>query len=75
MLTKYKDVRPKKDVNSPLKNVFIFHICGILKNFFTEGHQNLTYFLAYYFFSRIIVKQIENKKGFGADFFFFFFFQ
>ena len=33
------------------------------RNFFRQGHPNLPYFQAFFFWSRIILKHIENKKG------------
>ena len=47
MLTKYKDVGPKKDVKSPLKNVFMS--VAYSEIFSVRGHQILTYFQAYFF--------------------------
>ena len=61
MLTKYKDVRPKNCVESPLKNVFMS--TAYSENFSGGGHPISIYFQAYFFFSRIILKHIENEKG------------
>ena len=47
MLTKYEDVKFKKGVKSPLKNVFMFAADSEI--FSERGHQNLTYFQAYSF--------------------------
>ena len=47
MLTKYKAVRPQKDVKDLLKNVFM---SAVLSEFFSvRGHQIFTYFQAYFF--------------------------
>ena len=62
MLTKYKNVGPKKDVKSPLKNVF--HVCGVFKIFFKEAAPNCDILSCVVSFSgRIILNHIENKKG------------
>ena len=63
MLAKYKDVRPKKGVKSPLKNVFMSAAYSGI--FSVRGHQILTCFQAY-FFGRNILKHIENEKDFGG---------
>ena len=47
MLTKYKDVRPKKGVKSRLKNVFMSATYSEI--FSATGHQNLLYFQACFF--------------------------
>ena len=61
MLSKYKDVRPKKGTKSPLQNVFM---SAAYSDFFSgRGHQNLTFFKRSFFFGRVILKHIENKKG------------
>ena len=58
---KYKDIRPKKGLKSPLK---MFSCPGQIQEFFLgRGHPNLPYFQACFFSCRIILKHIENKKG------------
>ena len=63
MLTKYKDVRPRKSVKSPLKNVFM---SAAYSEFFSgRVHQILLHFQAYSFSDRILLKHIETRKGSG----------
>ena len=50
MVTKYKDVIPKKNV------------CDVFKSFFSERGQ-LPYISSVFFLGRIILKHIENEKG------------
>ena len=60
MLAKYRDVRPKKDVKSPLK---MFSYVQRIKNFFQGG--GIKFWHIFKCISgRIILKHIENKKGF-----------
>ena len=47
MLTKYKDVKPKKDVKSPLSNVFM--CCGVFRNFFSKGASSFDIFSSVFF--------------------------
>ena len=61
MLTKYKDVRPKKGIKSPLKNVFMSAM--YLRNFFGEEATKFAVFSSVFFSFIIILKHIENKKG------------
>ena len=61
MLTKYKDVRPKKNVNKPFEKRF--YVCGVFTNFFRVGAPNFGVFLRVVFSGRIMLKHIENKKG------------
>ena len=61
MLTKYKDVRPKKGVNKPFEKCF--HVCGVFRIFFREGTQLFDIFSSVFFFGRNILKHIENKKA------------
>ena len=64
MLTKYKDVKPKKDVKGPLKNVFM---SAAYSEFFSVREYHIfTYFQSVFFCERIILKHIENKKGSGG---------
>ena len=60
MLTEYKDVRPKKDVRSPLKM-----FATQSRNFFKEGAPKHAIFKQFFFFfsGRIILKDIENKSS------------
>ena len=51
MLTKYKNVRPKKDVNKPFERYF--PICGVFRNFFREGAPNFDIFSGVVFSDRI----------------------
>ena len=60
MLTKYKDVRPKKGVRSPLKMFSCLQ--RVQEIFSSRGHSNLPYFQACFFF-RIILTYIEYKKS------------
>ena len=60
MLTKYKNVRPKKGVKSPLKNVFMS--AAYLRIFFREGAPKFAIY-SRVFFGRVILKHIESKKG------------
>ena len=62
MLTKYKEIRPKKDVKSPLKNVFMS--AAYSEIFSGMVHQNFDIFSSAVFFGRIILKHLENQKGF-----------
>ena len=56
MLTKYDDVRLKKDVKGPLQCVFM---STAYSEFFSiRGHQTFTYFQAYFFRKNYF----ENKK-------------
>ena len=43
MLTKYKDIRPKKSVNKPFEKCF--HVWGVLRNCFREGACKFDVFL------------------------------
>ena len=62
MLTKYKDVGPKKSVKGPLKNAFM---SAAFSEFFSlTGHQIFSYFQRI-FSGRIMLKHIENKKDCG----------
>ena len=61
MLTKYKDVRPKKGVNKLFRKCF--HVCGVFQIFFREGYHIYDIFSSVVFSSRVILKHIENKKG------------
>ena len=62
MLTKYKDVRPKKSVKSPLK---VFSCLRRIEEFFSgKGHSKLPCFQAFCFSGKIILKHVENEKGF-----------
>ena len=47
MLNKYKDVRPKKDIKSPLKNVFMS--AAYSEIFFRERAPNFAIFLSIFF--------------------------
>ena len=62
MLTKHKDVGPKKSVKSPLKNVFM--PAEYLEIFF-KGAPNFDILSSVFFSDRIILKHIENKKTLG----------
>ena len=64
MLTKYKGVRPKKDVKSPLQNVFMSAACS---KFFSVRGTKFSHIFQSNFFGRIILKHIENKKGCGGS--------
>ena len=64
MLTKCKDVRPKKDVKGILQNVFMS--AAYSKFFSVKGHQIFTY-IKRIFCGRIILNHIENKKGCGGS--------
>ena len=60
MLTEYKNVRPKKDVNIPFENVFM---SAAYSEFFSGG--GVPKFDIYFkrsFSGRIILKHIENKN-------------
>ena len=60
MLTKYKDVRPKRSLNSTCK---MFSCLRCIQEFFSgKGRPNLPYFQACFYSDRIILKHIENKK-------------
>ena len=61
MLTKYKDIRPKKDVKSLLKNGF--HVCNVFRNFFRERAPSFEIFSCVVFSAELFLKQLENKKG------------
>ena len=61
MLTKYKDIRPKKDVKSPLKNVFMS--VAYSKIFSKVGAPNFDVFSRVVFSGKIILKHLEIKKG------------
>ena len=63
MLTKYKNVKPKKGVNKPLKKYL--HICDVFRNFFRERAPKFDIFSGVVFSGRIILKHIENKKSSG----------
>ena len=60
MLTKDKDVRPKKDVKGPLKNVFM---SVTYSEFFSMGGTKFSHVFKRIFSERIILKHIKNKKG------------
>ena len=60
MLTKYKNVRLKKDAKKPLKNVFIS--MAYAENFFWERTPKLDIFSCVVFFGRIILKHVKNQK-------------
>ena len=60
MLIQYKDDRVKKRVKSPLQNVLM--PAAYSEKFSRRVHQILTHFQAYFFFGRIILKHIENRK-------------
>ena len=60
MLTKCKDVRPKKDVKSFLKNVFM---SAAHSEVFQGGAPNFDIFSCVVFSRRIILKHLENKTG------------
>ena len=60
MLSEYKDIRPEKGVKSPLKNVFLSAINS--EFFLRKGASNFDVFSRVFFFERIILKHIENKK-------------
>ena len=62
MLIKYKDVTPKKRRKKPFEKCF--HVCGVIKNFFGEGASNFDIFSSRVFPGRILLKHIENEKGF-----------
>ena len=47
-------------MKSPLKNVFI---CERIQKFFQGGAPNFDIFQVYFFFGKITLKHIENKKG------------
>ena len=56
MLTNYKDVRPKKDVKNPLRNVFTCE--AFFRKFFRKGAPNFDILSSVlFFFSRIILTQ------------------
>ena len=45
MLIKYKEVRPKKDVNKPFEKCFHVWGIGLFRNFFREGAPKFNIFL------------------------------
>ena len=59
MLTKYKDVRPKKDVKNFLKNVFMSGL-RVFRNFFREEAPNFDTFSSVVFSGRTVLKHVEN---------------
>ena len=61
MLTKYKDVRPKKGVNKLFEKCF--HVCGVFRYFFRDRTSHFDILSSVFFYGRIILKYIENKKG------------
>ena len=60
MLTKYKDVRLKKGVKSPLKNVFMPAPISIF--FFKEKAPNFDIFLSVVVSGRIILSILRIKR-------------
>ena len=58
MLTKYKEVGPRKGINKLLEKCF--HVWGAFRNFFREGAPK---FDIVQFFGRIVLKHTENEKG------------
>ena len=60
MLTKYKDVRPKKGVNKPFEKCF--HICGVFRIFSRESTPHFDIFSSVVFSGKIILKHVENEK-------------
>ena len=63
MLTKDKDVKPKKDVKDFSKNVFL---SVAYSDFLSVGSISFDIFTIVFFFGRFFLKHIENKKG-GGD--------
>ena len=61
MLTKHKDLRSKKRRKKPFEKCF--YVWGIFRHFFREGTPKFDIFSSIIFFSRVILKHIENKKG------------
>ena len=64
MLTKYPDVRPKKGVKNPLKNVFMS--AAYSENFFGEVAPNLTNFQAYFFWKKCFAAYRKSKWFWGG---------
>ena len=64
MLTKHKEFRPQKGVESPLKYVFM---SAAYSTFFRKGASNFDIFSSAVFSGRIILKHIENQKGFRGS--------
>ena len=61
MLTKYKDVKPKIGVKSPLKK--FSYLQRIQEIFSGRGYQIRHIFKSVFFSGRAILKNIDNKKG------------
>ena len=61
MLTKDEDVRPKKGIKSPLKNVFMS--AAYLEIFLLRRHQILTYISSVFFSAALLSSILRIKKG------------
>ena len=64
MLTKYKNIRPEKDVKGPLRNIFM---SAAYSEFFQWGGTKFLHIFKRIFFERIFLKHIENKIGCGRS--------
>ena len=64
MLTKYKDVRPKKGIKSPLENVFMSAAYRYSEIFSGREHQII---FKRTFSDKISLRHIENKNGFRGS--------
>ena len=58
---KYKDFKPKKKLKKPFKNAFMSATYS--KNFFREEAPKFAIFSNIFFSGRIVLKNIDNKKG------------
>ena len=64
MLTKYKDVRPKKSVRSPLK---VFSCLQRIREIFSRtGHSNLSFFKRVFFGQNHYIENKKSSRGSGG---------
>ena len=63
MLTKYRDVRPQKDVRGPLKNVFM---SAAHSEFFSGKGPNFHTFSSVFFPEELFLSVLRIKKAVGG---------